>query len=151
MVKESKLIFDRNVIEFVTVAAEYCSFLEKGHGMKRAEFVDTILKILPLLYIKASMLPSDEMVSDDELEEFVTEDDYEAMRSGLAEIMSDRDDYLDVLVFKLGFNATMHDAVVICKNNFEQYWGQTLVNTMRALHEVKYDHNTSEEEREDEE
>ncbi len=182
MEKESKLIFDRNVVEFVTVAAEYCSFLEKGQGMKRSGFVDTILKILPLLYIKASMLPFGEMVSDDELEEFVTEDAYEAMRSELAEIMRDRDDYLDVFVqdmvysdtpikrdisedlsdiyqdvknfvsvFKLGFNATMHDAVVICKNNFEQYWGQTLVNTMRALHEVRYDHNTSEEEREDEE
>ena len=67
MVKDSKLIFDRNVVEFVTVAAEYCDFLEKNQGMKRYEFVDTILKILPLLYIKASMLPSSEILSEEEL------------------------------------------------------------------------------------
>ena len=28
-----------------------------------------------------------------------------------------------------------------CKEHFAEYWGQRLVNTMRALHDVKY--NTS--------
>jgi len=27
-----------------------------------------------------------------------------------------------------------------CREHFVEYWGQTLVNTMRALHEVKYCH-----------
>ena len=26
----------------------------------------------------------------------------------------------------------------VCKENFKAYWGQKLVNTLRALHEVKY-------------
>lgn len=55
--KESQVIFDKNVIEFVTVAAEFCAFLERAESMKRSTFVDTTLKILPLLYLKASMLP----------------------------------------------------------------------------------------------
>ena len=29
MKKESQVIFDRNVVEFVTVAAEFCKFLEQ--------------------------------------------------------------------------------------------------------------------------
>lgn len=174
MKKESKLIFDRNVVEFVTVAAEYCAFLEGSHFMARQKFVDTILKILPLLYIKASMLPSSEIMSENELETFVTEGDYEELRTNLAEIMGDCDDYLDVFVqdmvysdtpikknisedltdiyqdiknfisiFKLGLNETMHDSVAQCRNNFELFWGQTLVNTMRALHEVKYSQSAS--------
>lgn len=57
MKKESQVIFDKNVIEFVTVAAEFCAFLERAESMKRSTFVDTTLKILPLLYLKASMLP----------------------------------------------------------------------------------------------
>ena len=57
MEKESQTIFDKNVIEFVTVAAEFCAFLERAERMKRSTFVDTSLKILPLLYLKASMLP----------------------------------------------------------------------------------------------
>ncbi|KAB4198372.1 DUF5063 domain-containing protein, partial [Bacteroides uniformis] len=55
MKKESQVIFDRNTVEFVTVAAEFCKFLEQAEGVKRSAFVDTSLKILPLLYLKASM------------------------------------------------------------------------------------------------
>ncbi len=47
MEKESQTIFDKNVIEFVTVAAEFCAFLERAERMKRSTFVDTSLKILP--------------------------------------------------------------------------------------------------------
>ena len=46
MEKESQTIFDKNVIEFVTVAAEFCAFLERAESMKRSTFVDTSLKIL---------------------------------------------------------------------------------------------------------
>ena len=52
MKQQSQVIFERNTVEFVTVAAEYCAFIERSEGQKRAEFVDTLLKILPLLYIK---------------------------------------------------------------------------------------------------
>ena len=44
MEKESQTIFDKNVIEFVTVAAEFCAFLERAERMKRSTFVDTSLK-----------------------------------------------------------------------------------------------------------
>ena len=50
MKQTSQVIFERNSVEFVTVAAEFCAFVERCEGMKRAEFVDTLLKILPLLY-----------------------------------------------------------------------------------------------------
>ena len=48
MEKESQTIFDKNVIEFVTVAAEFCAFLERAERMKRSTFVDTSLKILQI-------------------------------------------------------------------------------------------------------
>ena len=43
----------------------------------------------------------------------------------------------------------MNDSLAICQENFRLYWGQKLVNTLRALHEVKYS-NTQEEEEEEE-
>ena len=169
MKQQSQVIFERNTVEFVTVAAEYCAFIERSEGQKRTEFVDTLLKILPLLYIKASMLPQCEVMGEDGLEAFVTEDDYEVIRINLQEILADRDDYLDVFVeemkysdtpirksiaedladiyqvvkdcicqFRSGLNETMHDALAQCREHFMGYWGQTLVNTMRALHEVKF-------------
>lgn len=176
MKQQSQVIFERNSVEFVTVAAEFCAFIERSEGQKRAELVDTLLKILPLLYIKASMLPECEVMGEDGLEAFVTEDDYEVIRINMQEVMADRDDYLDVFVeemkysdtpirksiaedladiyqvvkdfvcqFRSGLNETMHDALAQCREHFMGYWGQTLVNTMRALHEVKYSHNNDDE------
>ena len=98
MEKESQTIFDKNVIEFVTVAAEFCAFLERAERMKRSDFVDTSLKILPLLYLKASMLPKCETIGEEVLETYVTEEIYEILRINLAELMGDKDDYLDVFV-----------------------------------------------------
>ena len=169
MEKYSQVIFDKNTVEFVTVAAEYCGFLERTRDAKRCIFVDTALKILPLLYLKASMIPPCERIGEFDPEAFVTEEDYELIRMAVAEVLGSKDDYLEVFlpdmaysdtpikkcisedladiyqdlkdfisVFQLGLNETMNDSLVICKEHFEEFWGQRLVNTMRALHDVKY-------------
>ena len=41
---------------------------------------------------------------------------------------------------------------MVCKEHFREFWGQRLVNTMRALHDVKYSpaDDGEEEEMEDE-
>lgn len=170
MDNKSSIIFDRNSVEFVTVAAELCNFLEEAGGMPRDRFVDTVMKILPLLYVKALLLPDDiGRLGFDDPETYVTEEIYENMHATLADIMGDRDDYLDVFVedmkysdqpvtryisedladiyqdiknfvfvFRQGLNQTMNDALAVCRENFAQYWGQKLVNTLRALHEVRF-------------
>ena len=174
MEKYSQVIFDKNTVEFVTVAAEYCGCLERTRDAKRGIFVDTALKILPLLYLKASMIPPCERIGEFDPEAFVTEEDYELIRMAVAEVLGSKDDYLEVFlpdmaysdtpikkcisedladiyqdlkdfisVFQLGLNETMNDSLVICKEHFEEFWGQRLVNTMRALHDVKY--NSTEE------
>ena len=169
MEQTSQVIFDKNSIEFVTVAAEYCAFIERSRGTDQETFVDTALKILPLLYLKASLIPECEMIGEDDLEVFVTEDDYEYVRRSVAHVLGAQDDYLEVFlpdmaysdtpikkcisedladiyqdlkdfigVFQLGLNATMNDSLCVCKEHFAEFWGQRLVNTMRALHDVKY-------------
>jgi hypothetical protein len=174
------IVFSRDTVEFVTVAAEFCAYLERANSNSRKEFVDTLLKLLPLLYLKAQMLPDEESISDDGLEQFVTEDSYEILRMNIAELLADKDSYLDVFVeemkysdtpitknisedladiyqdiknfvslFKLGINETMHDAIIECNAHFREYWGQTLVNTLRALHDIRY--NTALEDGDEEE
>ena len=109
--KDSQVIFDRNVIEFVTVAAEFCKFVEQAEGSKRTNFVDTTLKLLPLLYLKASMLPPCETIGDEAPETFVTEETYEIVRMNLAGILADRDDYLDVFVSDMKYS---HQGLYLC-------------------------------------
>ena len=33
------------------------------------------------------------------------------------------------------------DYVAVCKENFETFWGQRLCNVMKALHDIKYNHD----------
>ena len=49
-------IYSKNIIEFVTVSAEYCAFIERVPELEKEEFLDKIIKILPLLYLKATLL-----------------------------------------------------------------------------------------------
>ena len=179
MEEKSDIVFSRNTVEFVTVAAEFCAYLEQANTRTRKEFVDTMLKILPLLYLKAQMLPNEERINDEDLEDFVSEDSYEIVRMTIFDLLADKDSYLDVFVndmkysdtpitksisediadiyqdiknfvclFQLGINETMHDAIIECNEHFRQYWGQTLTNTLRALHDIRYNTSLDDEEEE---
>ena len=171
------------VIGLISVIFAVYLLLERARDMKCYDFVDTALKILPLLYLKATLLPPCEPIGEDEPETFVTEEDYELIRRAIAGVLGAKDDYLEVFlpdmvysdtpikkcisedladiyqdlkdfisVFQLGLNETMNDSLVVCKEHFREFWGQRLVNTMRALHDVKYSpaDDGEEEEMEDE-
>lgn len=175
--KRKTSVYSRNTIEFVTVAAEYCAYIEGAESRARNEFIATVLKILPLLYLKASLLEQLEGDEDYYAETFVTEHDYEFIRLTLAGVMADCDDYLDlcnedvrfndesvmktvsedlsdiyqamknfVETYRLGIDDNMYEALVEVSQAFSLYWGQTLVNAMRALHRIKYSHSADEDE-----
>ena len=91
-------LYQRDILEFVTVAAQYCAYLEDSEGRSREEFIDTMSKLLPLLYLKGSLLPQYETYSDNMLSDYVTEENYDIIRNNIAFIMADKDDYLDVFV-----------------------------------------------------
>lgn len=163
------IVYSRNSVELVTVGAEFCAYLEQSEGRKRQDFVNTVLKLLPLLYLKASLLDEIEGSEDFLPEAFVSEHDYEYIRLTVAQVLSEKDDYLDlcnenvkfsdestvrtisedladiyqalknfVETYRVGLEESMFEAVAEVENSFSLYWGQTLVNAMRALHRVKY-------------
>lgn len=176
-----QLIYSKNAIEFVTVAAETCLFLEKTNSLEKPEFINKILKLLPLLYLKTSLVEEAELQLEEDLEDFVTEEDYEAIRAQIAGLLGPSDRYLEVftrdmslsdeaiatdisedladiyqdlknflLRYQMGVQEVMNDALVTCINSFKEYWGQRLVNCLRALHNAYYnpevDENTEQEE-----
>lgn len=169
-------VYARDVIEFVTVGAEFCAYLEQSEHRRRPEFVDTVLKLLPLLYLKISLLPRREEQEDFWMEEFVTEQDYEWLRATIAGVMGESDAYLDLCdeesaghgepevktvsesladiyqavrnfvgAYQTGNEDNMNEAVAVVACRFELYWGQTLVDVLRALHRVRYALSVSEE------
>jgi hypothetical protein len=54
----------------------------------------------------------------------------------MADIYQDIKDFL--LLYQTGTNEVMNDAIWECRLNFETFWGQKLVNSMRAIHSFIY-------------
>lgn len=96
--EEKSIVYHRDVIEFVTVAVQYCLFIETANNKTRKEFVDTLLKIIPLLYLKGVMLPKPSESDEEYTEDYVTEENYNIVRSNISFVMGEQDDYLDVFI-----------------------------------------------------
>jgi len=90
------VVYSSKVIEFVTVAAETCLFLEHADELSKTDFVQKSIKILPLLYLNTSLLDIPEPVYDDIPERFVNEDDYQFVREQVEQLLGTDDTYLEV-------------------------------------------------------
>lgn len=109
-VNHKSIVYSHDVLEFVTVAVQYCAFLEQEEGTERKEFVDTILKLLPLLYIKGALIQKYEPIEDVTLQDYVTEENYDIVRNNIAYIMGEQDDFLDVFVEDMKYS----EAPILC-------------------------------------
>jgi len=169
MKSSSNPVYSRNVVEFVAAANEFCKYQEHADGLKGDEMLRILQRLLPFLYLKASLLPSLEPYFDGGNEKFVTEDDWFRIHDKLKEKFGTANDYLEVfddranetegpvvaslaenvadiyqdlkdflLLYQTGTQEVMNDAVWECKMNFENYWGQKLTNSLRAIHKFIY-------------
>ncbi len=100
------IIYDKNVIDFMAVAVEFCSFLEQECMPQRSEWVDKMVKILPLLYVKASLLPETVFTFSEEVPAFVKEEDYNRVAYAVESVMGEENIYLDVFVEDMRYSDT---------------------------------------------
>ncbi len=100
-------VYQQDVIEFVTVGVQTCLFLEHLNEIERADFLQKITKLLPLLYLKTTIAPSNSPLGENSvasemddvyLQRFVTEEDYNYIRSGVQNLLGSDDAYLEVFV-----------------------------------------------------
>ena len=169
MEEYSDPVYSRNVIEFVAVANEFCKYAEHASELKGDELLKILQRILPLMYLKASLLPQMNPYFEEGNEKFVTEPDWIIIHESLREKFGTANDYLEVfddkinetegpvlscisenmadiyqdlkdflLLYQTGTVEVMNDAVWECRINFENFWGQKLVNAMRAIHKFLY-------------
>lgn len=173
-------VYERDILELVTVAVEFCAYVENAAEKDRKIFISTMQKLLPLLYLKGVLAPKYELTEEcdaDSLSLFVSMENYDIVRNNVAFVMGEYDSFLDVFVedmkysetpilssvseniadiyqdlknfvcaYKDGTEEMRYDAIVMCKSNFENYWGQRLVNVLRALHEINYGERIDEDE-----
>lgn len=169
MKKENNPIYKRDTLEFVTVALEFCTFVENAGSNGLFDFVDKAVKLLPLLYLKATLLPEVDENEDTEPELTVTEEMYETVRNRIAGLLGERDSYLEtfhpdmqysdtpiaafisenladvyqdtgnfISLFRQGNEEVMLGAIALCRKNFHDFWGQQVLNALKALHSVRY-------------
>ncbi|MDR2692095.1 MAG: DUF5063 domain-containing protein [Dysgonamonadaceae bacterium] len=163
------VVLSKYTEDFVRAALDYCIVMEKTGPDEKKFFVDNMVRILPLLYLKASIIPPVEEDYESEPEVKVTEEMYGRVRENISKLLGEDDLYPEtfhpdiklsdsliavkisenladiyqdlgnfIAVFKNGYRETMNDSLALCIRNFEEYWGQRLVNALRALHFVKY-------------
>ena len=166
---DSNPVYSRKVVEFVAVANEFCKYAERASELKGDELLKILQRILPLMYINASLLPQLDTFFEDGNEKFVTESDWVRVHEVLSEKFGSADDYLEVfdeknnesdgpvltsisenmadiyqdlkdflLLYQTGTLEVMNDAVWECRMSFENFWGQKLVNSLRAIHKFLY-------------
>ena len=161
-------IYDESTIAFVTASVQTCLLIEQCNEHEREEWCEQMLRLLPVLYLRARLLGKEEALSEDEPARFVTEEDYNYALIGIRNLLGSDDAYLDVFVdngiytdevqtayisegladiyqelkdlaaaFQTRQEEVMHDAVVVCREAFDEHWGRKVIAVMRALHELK--------------
>lgn len=90
------IVYSKNVVEFVTVANEFCATIEKVNNFSAPENLQKLQKILPLLYLKASLLPRMEKLLDEELEKYVSELDYNILHQKWLQLLGENDNFYEV-------------------------------------------------------
>lgn len=158
--------FAKGSIEFLTVAVEFCKFIEQAEDMQPDDFTDKLSKLLPFLYLKASLAQPDSAF-EEPLDHSVDELTYNSVRNALEGVFGDRDRYLTashpdiklsdtvinasisedvadvyqsvknfVDLARLGDEELMDKALAECKFDFREYWGARLLNALVAIHDI---------------
>lgn len=169
MSKRSNPVYSGIVLEFTAAANEFCKYSEHVHELNGDELLRIMQRLLPYIYLKASLLPSLEPFFEEGNTKSVTESDwtiihnnyktkfgsandfYEvfdekikdaegpvvaSLAENMADIYQDLKNYL--ILYRTGNDEIMNDAIWECRLNFENYWGQKLTNSLRAIHRFIY-------------
>ncbi len=161
-------VYNKQTIEFITVVKEYVAICENRKEQQPLHIAIYILRLLPLIYLKALLLPEFEKV-EDELVDVVDEQAYNDIKAHFDELWGELDidcpvphfpvqyqeqniapiselladiyqDLKNVMVnFQTGDEDIMESSLCVCKENFEIYWGQRLLAASSALHHLVYD------------
>ena len=81
------------IVEMVTLAGEFCTYLESADNKSKKGILNFLQRMLPLLYFKGSLLPDIEVNYPEANERFVTEVDWENIFNTLREKFSNDDEF----------------------------------------------------------
>ena len=164
MKDNADFVISNKVIEMLTVANEYCLFTEKIKDYKKDDVVLYYSRMMPLLYLKCSLLPDLEIDDSSAHEKFVIEEEWlgiyrdakellgkdnyfiwlnddvnvndETPKSDSAELLADLyQDLKDfVLLYQKETLAAKENAVYWLKYYFKLQWGEKNIKLLYFAH-----------------
>ncbi|PLX13269.1 MAG: hypothetical protein C0598_04055 [Marinilabiliales bacterium] len=166
---DNDITISKSILEMLTVANEFCHYLDTCEKKSKKGVLDFVNRICPLLYLKGSLLPDIEVEDPDANERFVTAENWETiftmlrdkfmkddefwlidpqhvnedepLKASLAENLSDiYQDMKDfILLYQKNTFVARQNAISECKLLFESHWGYRIANIMPRLHHLLYE------------
>jgi hypothetical protein len=164
---EQEKIISKPVIEFITVANEFCLLIEEIEKYPKENILNYFQKILPLVYLKCSLLPDIDN-QDEFFERFVTEEQAQVIAEHIKLKIGPKDDvfkdyinslsdnniyklnisdelslvYIDlkdfILLYQKNTMIAKANAINFCKLNFEKRLGERIIIVHKAIHSILY-------------
>ena len=157
-------VFNKSIVEVLTISNELCLLIENSDKYDKNDFLNILHRLLPLLYLKASLLKRVAASNPDANERFVTEEQYELIYQSLRKLFSvgdifyvvqnkDKtikvslaefltDVYQDIKDFLILYQkpsiSAKENAINECVNMFEKHWGAKLIISHKTLHFLIY-------------
>lgn len=159
----------RAVMEMLTVANEYCHFMEHTEEKSLPDLLEFAHRILPLLYLKGSLLPELEVAHPEANERFITEENWQDIFTALREKFGEKDEYwlIDplyineteplkasisehltdiyqdmkdyILLFQKNTFPARENAIAELKKLFGSHWGYKIGNISTRIHHLIYE------------
>jgi hypothetical protein len=164
-----KPIQSKHVFEMLTVANEFCHFIEGIEGYNKQDIIEFVNKILPMMYLKGTLLPGTLVSDPGENEKFVNEmiwervfysikdklgdddkywvvkntgiNEYEPQEASLADNLADiYQDMKDFIVlYQKKSDAAKENALADIRNYFQNHWGEKALQATSRMHDLLYD------------
>lgn len=101
-------ILNTNSLAFIALCNEYCMAIENARESTRDEFVASMLRLLPRIYIATTDLRINPLADDEDayLESVLEEDYYESVRRNVENLMGADDLFLEVFEEDMKYSDT---------------------------------------------
>lgn len=157
------------VIEMLTVANEYCYFIQQTEEKSIDDILEFIYRMSPLMYLKGSLIPEVTVRNPEANERFVTSEEWEntfyvlrdklgakdgfwmtdpqsinetePVKASLAENLTDiYQDMEDfIMLYQKNTLAARENAVSECRHLFATHWGYRITNLMPVVHHLLHE------------
>lgn len=164
---ENDPVYRTSVIDMFTVANEYCLFIEKAENYQVSDIIHYLSKVLPLMYLKGSLLTDVQVEYPEANERYVTEEQWQEIFNSLRHKFSDKDTFYHcdpgdsegdilllsfaenladiyqdmkdfVLLYSKEFHAARENAVSEMFSLFGSHWGHRILLVLTHIHFLQH-------------